>query len=55
MPEFLGYNQYGVLINKNLQGVTLSCSPEVGEIAPDGRLWLQVRRVDLLRLLTITI
>lgn len=37
MPEFLGYNQYGALINKNLQGVTLSCSPEVGEIAPDGR------------------
>lgn len=37
MPKFLAYNQYGVLINKDLQGVTLSCNVQVGEIAPDGR------------------
>lgn len=37
MPKFLGYNQYGTLINKDLQGVVLSCTPDVGEIAPDGR------------------
>jgi len=37
MPKFIGYNQYGVLINKDLQGVVLSCSPEVGEIGADGR------------------
>ncbi len=36
-PMFLGYNQYGMLINKDLQGVVLSCSPQVGEIAADGR------------------
>ena len=36
-PKFLAYNQYGVLINKDLAGVTLSCAPEVGEIAADGR------------------
>ncbi len=37
MPKFLAYNQYGVLINKDLQGVTLSCDAAVGEIASDGR------------------
>ena len=37
MPKFLAYNQYGVLINKDLQGVTLSCDAQVGEIAADGR------------------
>ena len=37
MPKFLAYNQYGVLINKDLQGVTLGCDAQVGEIASDGR------------------
>ena len=37
MPKFIAYNQYGVLLNKDLQGVVLSCTPDVGEIAPDGR------------------
>jgi hypothetical protein len=37
MPKFLAYNQYGVLKNKDLQGVTLSCDAQVGEIATDGR------------------
>lgn len=37
MPKFLAYNPYGILLNKDLQGVTLSCDPSVGEIASDGR------------------
>ena len=36
-PQFLGYNKYGVLIDTDVQGVTLSCSPELGEILADGR------------------
>ena len=35
-PEFLGYNQYGMLIDKNLSGVTLSCAPETGYITENG-------------------
>ena len=35
-PEFLGYNQYGMLIDKNLPGVKLTCSPETGYITEDG-------------------
>ena len=35
-PEFLGYNQYGMLISKQLQGVELSCDPETGYITEDG-------------------
>ncbi len=35
-PEFLGYNQYGMLIDKQLQGVELSCTPETGYITEDG-------------------
>lgn len=37
-PRFLGYNQYGVLLNKDLQGVTLSCEPALGYINADGQL-----------------
>jgi hypothetical protein len=37
LPKFLGYNKYGVLIDTDVQGVTLSCSPELGEILADGR------------------
>ena len=36
-PQFLGYNKYGVLVEKNVAGVQLSCAPEVGEILADGR------------------
>ena len=36
-PDFLGYNQYGMLIDKQLQGVTLSCEPETGYITEDGQ------------------
>lgn len=35
-PEFLGYNQYGMLIDKNLPGVKLTCAPETGYITEDG-------------------
>lgn len=35
-PKFYGYNQYGVLINTDLKGVTLSCSAELGEVVKDG-------------------
>ena len=36
-PKFLGYNQYGMLINKDVQGVVLSCPPELGYINNDGQ------------------
>jgi hypothetical protein len=36
-PKFLGYNQYGVLIDADVQGVQLSCEASLGEILPDGR------------------
>lgn len=36
-PKFLGYNQYGVLIDADVQGVQLSCDASLGEILPDGR------------------
>ena len=35
-PEFLGYNQYGMLIDKQLPNVTLTCDPETGYITEDG-------------------
>lgn len=35
-PKFLGYNQYGMLINKDVQGVTLSCDAALGYINEDG-------------------
>ena len=35
-PDFLGYNQFGMLISKQLQGVKLSCNPETGYITEDG-------------------
>lgn len=37
-PRFLGYNQYGILLNKDLQGVALSCEPALGYINADGQL-----------------
>ena len=39
-PQFLGYNQYGVLVDTDVQGVVLSCDPALGEILPDGRFLL---------------
>lgn len=35
-PQFFGYNQYGVLIDTNVQGVQLSVDPAVGEILANG-------------------
>lgn len=37
VPKFLGYNKYGVLIDTDVQGVTLSCDASLGEILEDGR------------------
>ena len=35
-PDFLGYNQYGMLIDKKLPNVTLTCDSETGYITEDG-------------------
>lgn len=35
-PKFYGYNKYGLLINTDLKGVTLSCSAELGEVVNNG-------------------
>ena len=35
-PKFYGYNQYGVLIDTNVEGVVLSCDPQLGEIQNNG-------------------
>jgi len=35
-PRFLGYNQYGMLINKDVQGVVLSCDAATGHINAKG-------------------
>lgn len=35
-PVFMGYNQYGTLINKDLQGVQLTSSSATGQILSDG-------------------
>ena len=35
-PDFLGYNQYGMLVDKKLSGVKLSCDPSTGYITDDG-------------------
>ena len=36
-PKFLGYNQYGILLDTDLQGVSLSCPESVGYIDKQGR------------------
>ena len=35
-PVFYGYNKYGVLVDTDLKGVTLSCDSKIGEIINDG-------------------
>lgn len=35
-PVIYGYNKYGVLVNTDLQGFTLSCPAELGEITNNG-------------------
>lgn len=34
--DFIGYNQYGLILQPKLEGVVLSCDPQVGYIAADG-------------------
>lgn len=34
-PQFYGYNKYGMLIDTDVKGVKLSCSPELGTIKDD--------------------
>lgn len=36
-PRILGFNKYGLLIDKNLTDITLSCDPEIGTVSSDGR------------------
>ncbi|MBR4722429.1 MAG: phosphodiester glycosidase family protein [Muribaculaceae bacterium] len=35
-PVIYGYNQYGVLVDTDVKGFTLSCDPSLGEITNDG-------------------
>ncbi len=35
-PVIYGYNKYGVMVSDNVQGFTLSCPAELGEIVKDG-------------------
>lgn len=35
-PSISGFNRYDYLITDHLEGVSLSCDPEIGTIAPDG-------------------
>ncbi|MDD5871415.1 MAG: phosphodiester glycosidase family protein [Bacteroidales bacterium] len=35
-PKFYGYNQYGMLVDDDVQGVTLTCDANIGEIINDG-------------------
>ncbi len=35
-PKFYGYNKYGVLVDTDLQGVTLSCPATLGEVVEEG-------------------
>ena len=36
-PKFYGYNRYGMLVDLDVQGVTLSCPESLGEIVNDGK------------------
>ncbi len=35
-PKFYGYNQYGLMLSPDVQGVQLSCDASLGEIQEDG-------------------
>lgn len=47
-PKFLGYNHYGVLLDTDVQNVTLSCDSSLGEILPDGRFFASGTQSGLL-------
>ena len=34
-PKFYGYNQYGMLVNRDVKGVTLQCDPSLGSVIGD--------------------
>ena len=36
-PKFYGYNQYGMLIDTDVEGVTLSCDATIGEMTNEGK------------------
>lgn len=38
-PKFYGYNQYGMLIDQDVQGVKLSCDPAIGQILNDSTFY----------------
>lgn len=40
-PKFLGYNQYDMLLNMDVPGITLSCDPSTGYIDAEGRFVCQ--------------
>lgn len=35
-PKFYGYNKYGVLVDTDLKGVTISCAENLGEVQDNG-------------------
>lgn len=37
-PHFYGYNQYDILLNTDVEGITLQCDESLGTIMEDGRL-----------------
>ena len=37
IPQILGYNQYGVLVDENVSDFTLSCDPSLGTISENGK------------------
>lgn len=39
-PTIYGYNKYGIMVNSNVQGFTLSCPAELGEITNEGDTFL---------------
>ncbi len=47
-PKFYGYNQYGMLIDKDVQGVTLSCPEGLGHIQNDTTFYGDGEGIDML-------
>lgn len=47
-PKFYGYNQYGMLINDDVKGVTLSCPENIGHIKNDTTFYGDGEGIDLL-------
>ncbi len=47
-PHFYGYNQYGMLVDTDVQGVTLSCPESLGHIKNDTTFYGDGEGVDLI-------